>query len=92
MKIAVGHRKFRTELKKQPISYVDKFSKMSDNKKKKIVEFIWIITHNSQHKALLNVSIINGKYKDESRLISKETRMPFKLFPEKNHIFSKFSD
>ena len=64
----------------------------------KIVEFIWIITHNYQNKTLLNVSMINGKckikqkrikQKDESRLISKETQMPFKLFPE-NNIFTKF--
>ena len=88
VKVAVGHRKFLTELMKQPISYVDKFSKMSDSKKNKIdkilkiVESIWNITHNSQHKTLLNVSMINGKCKikqkwmkkkDKSRLISKET-------------------
>ena len=53
----------------------------------KIVEFIWIITHNSQHRMLLNVTMIKGKckikqkrskQKDESRLISKKTQMPFK--------------
>ena len=30
------------------------------NKNLKIVEFIWIITHNSQHKTLVNVSMIKG--------------------------------
>ena len=29
----------------------------------KIVKFIWIITHNSQCKTLLNVTIIKGKCK-----------------------------
>ena len=40
---------------------------MSDSKKKykilKIVEFIWIITHDSQHITLLSVSMIKGKCK-----------------------------
>ena len=35
VKIAVGHRIFPTEFIKSPISYVDKFCKMSDSKKKK---------------------------------------------------------
>ena len=46
MKIVVRYRIFPTELVKSPISYVDKFSKLSDSKKKKeedeilkIVEF-----------------------------------------------------
>ena len=52
VKITVGHLIFPIELIKLLISYVDKFCKMSDSKKKKdkilkIVEFIWIITHNS---------------------------------------------
>ena len=79
---------------------------MSNSKRKKIdkilkiVEFIWIITHNSQHKTLLNASMINGKFKikqkqikqkDKSRLISREIGMPFKLFPEKNNIFRKLN-
>ena len=35
-----------------------------DKKIFKIVEFIWIITHNSQqHKTLLNVTMIQGKCK-----------------------------
>ena len=29
----------------------------------KIVEFIWIITHNSQRKTFLNASMIKGKCK-----------------------------
>ena len=80
-------------------------TKKKKKKKKKdkiltIVQIIWIITHNSQRITLLNASMIKGKYKakekrskwkDESRLISKETRMPFKLYPEKNNIFTKFS-
>ena len=68
-------------------------------KKEKKIEIIWIITHNSQHITLLSVSMIKvkckikqkqSKQKDESRLISKENRMPFKLYPEKNN-FTKFS-
>ena len=64
-------------------------------------EFIWNITHNPQRITLLNVSMIKGKcqitqkrnkQKNESRLISKETLMPFKLYPENNNIFTKFSD
>ena len=35
VKIAVGHRIFPTELIKLLISYFDKFSKMSNSKKKK---------------------------------------------------------
>ena len=34
VKIAVGHQIFLTELIKSFVSYVDKFSKMSDSKKK----------------------------------------------------------
>ena len=47
------------------ISDVDKFSKMSDSKKKKEkkIEIIWIITHNSQHITLLSVSMIKVKCK-----------------------------
>ena len=53
---------------KSSISDVDKFFKMSDSKKKedkilKIVEFMWIITHNSQLVSLLCVSMIKGKCK-----------------------------
>ena len=29
----------------------------------KIVEYIWIITHNSQHITLLNISMMEGKCK-----------------------------
>ena len=59
---------FPTELIKLPISYVDEFSKMSDSKNKKdkvlkIIEFIWIITHNSQPTTLCSVSTIKGKCK-----------------------------
>ena len=68
MKIAVRKWIFPTDLIKLLVSYVDKFSKMSNSKKKdkkilKIVEFIRIITHNSQHKTLLNVTMIKGKCK-----------------------------
>ena len=48
---------------------------MSNSKRKKIdkilkiVEFIWIITHNSQHKTLLNASMINGKFKIKQKQI-----------------------
>ena len=35
VKIVVRHQIVLTELMKSPISYVDKFSKMSDSKKKK---------------------------------------------------------
>ena len=37
--------------------------KKKDKKILKIVDFIWIITHNSQHKTLLNVTMIKGKCK-----------------------------
>ena len=72
MKIAGRHSIFPTDLIKSPISYVDKFSKMTNSKKKKkkdkrkmlkIVEFMWIITHNSQHETLLHVTMIKGKCK-----------------------------
>ena len=46
MKIAVGHPIFLTELIKSPISYADKFSKMSDSKKK-IKSWIYL-DHNSE--------------------------------------------
>ena len=36
VKIAVGHQIFLTELIKSFVNYVDKFSKMSDSKKRKI--------------------------------------------------------
>ena len=49
---------------------------MPDSKKKKkidkilkIVEFIWIITHYSQHKTLLNVSMINSQCKIKQKWI-----------------------
>ena len=41
-------------------------SKKKKNKSKNIlktVEFIWSITHNSQHRTLFNVSMIKGKCK-----------------------------
>ena len=64
----MGYGIFLTELIKSPISYVDKFSKMSNRKKNldkilKIVEIIWFITHNSQRIVPLNVSMIKGKCK-----------------------------
>ena len=34
VKIAVGYRILPTELIKSPVSYIDKFSEMSDSKKK----------------------------------------------------------
>ena len=65
VKIAVIHQIFPTKLIKSMISDVDKFSKMSDSKKKKEkkIEIIWIITHNSQHITLLSVSMIKVKCK-----------------------------
>ena len=59
-----------------------KFLTVKKDKILTIVEFIWIITHNSQRITLLNVSMIKGKckinkkpskLKDKSRLIPKET-------------------
>ena len=68
-----------------------KFLTVKKDKILTIVEFIWIITHNSQCITLLNVSMIKGKckinkkpskLKDKTRLIPKETWVPFKLYPE----------
>ena len=71
MEIAIGYQIFLTELIKSPICCVDKFSEMCDSKKKKkkkveiltIVEFFWIITHNSQRIILLGVSMVKGQCK-----------------------------
>ena len=43
MKIVVRYLIFPTELIKSPISYVDKFSKLSDSKKKKEDEILKIV-------------------------------------------------
>ena len=69
-----------------------KKKKKDKRKMLKIVEFMWIITHNSQHETLLHVTMIKGKckikqkqskQKDESRRISIKTQMPFKYIQKR---------
>ena len=82
VKIAVGHRIFPTELIKSLINSL-KYLTVKKNiyiyiyiyKTLKIVEFIWILTHDSQHITLLGVSMIKGNVRENKNGANRKMRV-----------------